>query len=137
MYDVKSLFLSFFFKIKFFLIQVTYVQVCRKLAIFHQLYYKSTFAFWLVLYLHCVILHSKPNERSDMGLPNFVVQFFSKKKPKKSLMEMVVLKSKKNITFSTTSFLLRMPIIWILNIWYSIYKIFKLFLRLFLMKPLY
>jgi hypothetical protein len=37
-----------------------------------------------------------------MGLTNFVVPFFSKKKAKKYLMEMVVLKSKKDITFSTT-----------------------------------
>jgi invasion protein IalB len=34
-----------------------------------------------------------------------------KKKPKKSLMEMVVSKSKKDIIFSSAGFLLRMPII--------------------------
>jgi hypothetical protein len=37
--------------------------------------------------------------------------FSQQRKPKKSLMEMVVSKSKKDITFSTISFLLRMPII--------------------------
>jgi hypothetical protein len=36
---------------------------------------------------------------------------FLLKKPKKNLMEMVVSKSKKDITFSTAGFLLRMPII--------------------------
>jgi hypothetical protein len=37
--------------------------------------------------------------------------FSQPKKPKKSLMEMAVSKSKKNIIFSTVGFLLMMPII--------------------------
>jgi hypothetical protein len=47
-----------------------------------------------------------------MGLPSFV-QFiiFLQKKPKKNLMEMVVSKSKKDLTFSTIGFLLSMLII--------------------------
>jgi hypothetical protein len=55
----------------------------------------------------------RASRKERYGLTKFcaMYHFSQQKKPKKNMMEMVVSKSKKDITFSTAGFLLRMPII--------------------------
>jgi hypothetical protein len=81
-------------------------------TIFQQLYYKRDFFLSNPLFALCCFTFIASWKELYMGLPSFMqCNIFLQKKPKKTIMEIVVSKSHKDITFSTIGFLLRMPII--------------------------